>query len=107
MKGGNIYRGFIAAIAGLLSKFKWWGSKTYSDPHLRDPYHRPRSRSGTKINRVGKKRFPVPDCVPGTVTYRDWLVRHLGYDRRLADGYIYAYLNGYTIKMPMPADVLT
>lgn len=47
-----------------------------------------------------KKRLRRPPCTPGTITYHDWLVRELGYDRRLADGYQYAYLNGYTVKMP-------
>ena len=48
------------------------------------------------------KRLQPPDCVPGTITYFDWLVRELGYDRRLADGYMYAFQRGYKVKMPMP-----
>ena len=42
------------------------------------------------------------DCIPGTITYFDWLVRELGYNRRLADGYMYAFQRGYKVKMPMP-----
>ncbi len=49
-----------------------------------------------------KRQLP---CEPGTIVYFDWLVRELGYDRRLADGYLYAYLNGYRVKMPMPGNL--
>ena len=102
----GMFRGIVAAMAmaavGFFKHLKWWGPNLYADPHLRDPYHHQRSRAGTTDNREGQKRLGRPKCTPGTVTYRDWLVRELGYDRRLADGYLFAYRNGYTIKMPMP-----
>lgn len=106
MKSNRTFRHMITAIAGFLQRFKWWGGKTYADPILNDPYHKQRSRAGTKSNRKGCKRIQMPACVPGTITYFDWLVRELGYDRRLADGYMFAFLNGYKVKMPMPSDLV-
>ena len=106
MKSNRTFRHMISAVAGFLAHFKWWGSKTYADPHFGDTYHHQRSRAGTKSNRKGRKRLQAPACVPGTITYFDWLVRELGYDRRLADGYMFAFLNGYKVKMPMPTDLV-
>ena len=105
MKSNRTWNHIIASVAGWLGNFKWWG-KANSYPSLSDPYHRQRSRAGTKSNRKGKKRLPAPDCIPYTITYHDWLVRELGYDRRLADGYRFAFLNGYKVKMPMPTDLV-
>lgn len=95
--------GLLQSIVNLVRG--WFVSTNeYADPVLRDPHHRQRSRHGTRSNRPTKKRQQLP-CEPGTIVYRDWLVRELGYDRRLADGYLYAYRNGYSIKMPMPGDL--
>lgn len=107
MKSNGSFRGFIAAVAGFIGSLKWWGKSTYTDPMLRDPYARQRTRIGTTAKRLGTKQFKAPACVPGTITYRDWLVRKLGYDRRLADGYMFAHLNGYNVKMPMPTDLVS
>ena len=106
MKSNRTFRHVLATIAGFLGHFKWWGkSSSYADPSLSDPYHRQRSRAGTTANRKGKKRLGRPAFKPGTITYFDWLVKELGYDRRLADGYMFAFLNGYKVKMPMPSDL--
>ena len=91
MKGSGTFRGWIAIAFGFLSHFKWWGGKKYDDPHLQDPYHHPRSHAGSTSNRVGRRRLNPPPCHPGTVTYRDRLVRHLGYDRRKADRMLKAW----------------
>lgn len=108
MKSNRTFRHVLATIAGFLGSLKWWGkTSSYNDPSLRDPYHRQRSRAGTKSKRKGQKRLQVPPCIPGTITYRDWLVKELGYDRRLADGYMFAFLNGYKVKMPMPSDLVS
>jgi len=106
MKGGNTFRGLIAKAVYFLNKLKWWGGKVHANPILGDPYARQRSRIGTRATRKGHRRLKPPPCLPGTITYKDWLVRELGYDRRLADGYLYAHLNGYKIKMPMPTDLV-
>lgn len=73
----------------------------HPNPLLRDPYQRERRRGKAKKRPVEMK------LEPGTIRYHDWLVRELGYDRRLADGYQYAYLNGYDVKMPKPGDLRT
>ncbi len=106
MKSNRTFIHMLSAIGGFLRRFKWWGSKTYADPHFGDTYHNHRSHAGTKSNRKGRKRLQAPDLKPGTITHKDWLVRELGYDRRLADGYYYAFLNGYKVKMPMPSDLV-
>ena len=108
MKSRTINR-IITAFAATMSRIAgFFGkSKSYVDPALTDPYARQRTRIGTKANRKGSRRLKAPPCVPGTITYFDWLVKELNYDRRLADGYLYAYLNGYRIKMPMPSDLVS
>lgn len=55
------------------------------DPILEDPYKKHRSRKGTRVNRVGKRRLRKPPCVPGTMTHFDYIVKKFGYDRRRAD----------------------
>ena len=107
MKSRTVNR-IMAAFAATFSRIASFFGRThsYGDPSLSDPYHRKRSRAGTTSNRKGKKRLGTPPCVPGTITYLDWLVKELGYDRRLADGYLYAYHNGYNVKMPMPTDLV-
>jgi len=97
----------VAAVMGAIGRFIPWFNKGnhYADPHLQDPHHKQRSRIGTKANRHGNKRLSPTKIRPGTIAYQDWLVRELGYDRRLADGYLYAYRNGYNVKMPMPSDL--
>ena len=110
MKSNGVRKIITSAFAGIgrfFGSLKWFGrSRSYGDPAMSDPYKRQRTRIGTRANRKGRKRLQAPDCVPGTITYRDWLVRELGYDRRLADGYMYAYLNGYKVKMPLPTDLV-
>lgn len=110
MKSNGVHKRLLTAFASVrwfIGKFKWWGKSSYPDPRLSDPYTRQRTRIGTKANRKGRKRLSAPPCVPGTITYQDWLVRELGYDRRLADGYLFAYQNGYKVKMPMPTDLIS
>ncbi len=108
MKSNRTFRHVLATIAGFIGSLRWWGkTSSYSDPSLSDPYHRKHSRGGTKLNRKGRKRLQMPPCIPGTITYFDWLVRELGYDRRLADGYMYAYHNGYKVNMPLPTDLIS
>ena len=105
-KGRGIFRGFIAAMAGFFSRMKFrLFSRNYPNPILQDRYTRDR-RGSRQPGKAGKPRLGRPKCDPGTFTYHDWLVRELGYDRRLADGYQYAYLNGYRVKMPMPGDLV-
>ena len=107
MKSNRTFIHMLSAFAGFLGRFKWWGkTNSYADPSLSDPHHHQRSRAGTKSNRKGQKRLQAPEMQPGTITHKDWLVRELGYDRRLADGYYYAFLNGYNVKMPMPSDLV-
>ena len=107
MKSNRTFKHMLSAIAGFFGRFKWWGGpKSYADPSLTDPHHRQRTRIGTKHHKRGPKRLQVPRLIPYTITYHDWLVRELGYDRRLADGYRYAFLNGYNVKMPMPTDLV-
>jgi hypothetical protein len=86
------FRNFISSVVDIFRRPK---TRTYRNPVL------PRVRSHNKKKKVIK---PLP-CEPGTIVYRDWLVRELGYDRRLADGYLYAFRNGYSVKMPMPSDL--
>ena len=38
-----------------------------------------------------RRRYAPPPCIPGTITYKDRLVKHLGYDRRAADDLIQKY----------------
>ena len=115
MKGGTIRRiaGMFGALSGLMARGPV--TKNYPDPKTTDPRDRrkKRTRRGVGFGRKADARpmirrgnlGPPTKCEPGTVTYRDWLVRELGYDRRLADGYLFAFHNGYTIKMPMPGDL--
>lgn len=91
MKGGTIRR-IAAMFAGL-----GWASrlpqgpitKHYADPSLSDPRKRRKKRgsgSGSRRFAVERiKRFGVPPCRPGTITYHDKLVSHFG--RRQADKY--------------------
>ncbi len=107
MKGGNTYRGFIAAMIGLASGFgRGNQTKHHPDPVLRMPLDTFRHGS-SKQGKIREVRHAIPPCEPGTITYRDWLVKELGYDRRLADGYLYAYHNGYSVKMPLPSDLIS
>ena len=52
-------------------------TKTYPDPVL--------SSTHKKREHIPRRRLSPPPCIPGTITYRDRLVKHLGYDRRAAD----------------------
>lgn len=45
-------------------------------------------------HRKPRKRLGAPPCIPGTITYRDALVRHLGYDRRAADKLLREWRDG-------------
>ncbi len=84
MSKGGVFRGIRAVFNRIVAKVRGWFGH-YPDPLLRDPYAHQRTRKGTKKNRVGKKRLQAPDCIPGTITYFDALVRYYGYDRRRAD----------------------
>ena len=100
MKGQGMFRriadGFKKAIGRPVTH-------NYPDPVMPSPEDRAPKAGRYRIGKVREARpSAVPPCHPGTITYHDWLVRHLGYNRRLADGYLYAYRNGYNIKMPMP-----
>jgi len=102
MKSNGVFRVVAKAFATALSGFNlWWkGTKSYPDPIFRDKYTK--KRKGTRIpGKFGKPRLGRPACDPGTYTHHDWLVRHLGYDRRKADGWIYAFQN-YGVDIPTP-----
>lgn len=49
----------------------------------------------------GPPRLGTPKCHPGTITYHDALVRHLGYDRRKADQMQRAWRDGELKKLPV------
>jgi len=96
-------------ITRLVSLLAFWRPKGrhYQGPVLVDPYAKPRSRHSTRKNRKGRKRLQRPECIPGTITYRDWLVRHVGYDRRLADRMLATWREDTNIRMPLPTDSAT
>lgn len=105
MKSNRTFRhifGVIAATLGIMSAPK---SRSYPTPTFA-PLGTFRGNNSSWNVGKSKKRLQMPDFRPGTITYFDWLVRELGYDRRLADGYMYAFLNGYKVKMPMPSDLV-
>ena len=87
MKGQGIFRGLMKAVAGI-GKPK---TTNYPDPVFED-------RASHHHEQTVKKVKPKMKCIPGTIVYHDWLVRELGYNRRLADGYQYAFLNKYKIN---------
>ena len=99
MKSNRTFRHMLTAIATVIGMSY---TRSYSDPVFTDGP----SKGGDTRARYGlrkpQKRLQPPALVPGTITYFDWLVRELGYDRRLADGYMYAFQRGYKVKMPMP-----
>jgi len=104
---GKSFRGFLSAMTGFIAgmrPMKKRGPKTtnYPDPVLTNRYTKTRKGS-RRPGKIGSPRLGRPDCSTGTYTHQDWLVRHLNYNRRLADGYLFAYISGYTVKMPMPA----
>ena len=117
MKDGS-FRGFMAAIAAFAGKFKWWGPRTYADPHFNDDHHHQRSRAGTKVNnKRGRKNddrpmirrgnLGPPPCEPGSISYHDMLVRKLG--RFRADEFRHHYIdhkqNRVPLVVPTPADL--
>ena len=78
-------------------------TKSYPNPAFLDgPSKGGDTRARWSNRRKPQKRLQPPACIPGTITYFDWLVRELGYNRRLADGYMVAFQNGYKVRMPMP-----
>ena len=102
MKGGK-FRGFIAAMAGAIASAfgrRQKGATTYPDPILADNFTKKRKGHRTP-GKAGRPRLGRPSCYPGTYTHLDWLVRHLGYDRRRADGWVYAFQN-YGTRIPTP-----
>lgn len=106
MKSNRTFNRLIGAVAAIIGMGQS-GPRHYADPVFTDPRSRRKKRAHGHFSKgrfaiERRKRISAPPCIPGTITYFDWLVRELGYDRRLADGYMYAFLNGYKIKMPMP-----
>lgn len=87
MKGGGVFRGMMK---GITESFGRKTEKVYPDPVIEHVDHQ-HSRKSTKRSRTGRRRLGVPKCHPGTITYRDQLVRHLGYDRRAADRMLKAW----------------
>ncbi len=49
-------------------------------PQIANPYEKKPKRS-----HQGRPRLGRPERHPGTITFHDWLVRHYGYNRRMAD----------------------
>ena len=79
MKGSGTFRGIRANVRKTLNLFT--RTRTYNDPVFDAPE---RSRRAPLVREI-RRRLNPPPCIPGTVTYRDRLVKHLGYDRREAD----------------------
>jgi len=101
----GIFRRALIAAARLFSK-KQPVTRNYADPRLRQ---KKRAHGGNRKTKPWNitKALAMPSCDPGTVTYRDWLVRHLGYDRRLADRMLAAWREDGSIKLPLPSDSKT
>ncbi len=88
-------------VRRVVDTFRQPKAKKYPDPvFVKKPSTRYRRKT---IER--KRRLGPPECYPGTVTYRDALVRHLGYDRRKADGWLYAWRNYGTALPKLYGDV--
>ena len=105
MKLNRTFRHMLTAIATVIGMSH---TRSYSDPVFTDGPSKggdTRARRG-RSNFRSHKRLQPPALVPGTITYFDWLVRELGYDRRLADGYMYAFQRGYKVKLPMPLEAI-
>lgn len=79
MKGSGIFRGMTKSVSNLFRRTQHYDDPVFDKQHVR-------AHKSTKIaGKVRRCRLPRPPCVPGTITYRDALVKHLGYDRRAAD----------------------
>lgn len=78
----------------------------YADPAFRDPRTRKKKRaSGVGSGRFTVeriKRFGVPPCRPGTITYQNKLVRHFG--SRRAEGYRQCIIRGFLNRLPTEQD---
>ena len=101
MKSNRTFRHIISAIAATIGMNRP-RSTSYPSPSFIDGPSKGGDTRARWRRRKPLKRLQPPAFVPGTITYFDWLVRELGYNRRLADGYMYAFQNGYKVKMPMP-----
>lgn len=103
-------RGIFRRIFAAFGLGKWFTQKPthheYPDPSLRK---RKRAHGGNRKEGPWNitKSIAKPKCEPGTITYRDWLVRHVGYDRRLADRMLRAWQEDSSIKLPLPSDAAT
>ena len=93
----------MKAFGDLLRMLWWRRPKHFSMP---DPVFPGSLRKSSKP-RKPRKRLGAPPCDPGTITYRDWLVRHVGYDRRLADRMLKAWRADSSIRLPLPSDSKT
>lgn len=105
-KQRGMFRRLFSAI-GLSSWFTHQPkAREYPDPSLR---RKKRAHGGNAKRKPWNitKSLAKPKCEPGTITYHDWLVRHVGYDRRLADRMLRAWQEDSSIKLPLPSDAAT
>ena len=79
MKGSGIFRGMTKNLGKLFRRTKNYDTPVFDKRPVR-------AHKSTKVaGKVRHCRLTLPPCIPGTITYRDALVKHLGYDRRTAD----------------------
>ncbi len=77
MKGSGIFRGLAVRSKKIFTRTQQISVNEYPDPVMHKVLKRKKKRP--------TRRLAPPPCLPGTVTYRDALVRYLGYDRKKAD----------------------
>ena len=98
MKGQPIRRGLIRGINAVrkLASLDELEVVRTTTTNLPDPEFVKK----VKKTRKPRKRLAAPPCTPGTITYRDALVRHLGYDRRAADQLLRRWRAGHEAELP-------